>query len=79
MLPTSDNERGGISASHIFKSDVFVAVVVVVAYQLPIFTRALVFKSLFFDFFSLSRLWFGPHEFNSREIHSHFYILSELE
>ena len=78
-LPTSDNERDGISASHIFKSDVFVAVAVVVAYKLPIFTRAHVFKSLFFDFSSPSRLGFGPHDLNSREIHPHFYILSELE
>ena len=34
-LPTSDNERDGISASHIFKRDVFVAVALVVAYKLP--------------------------------------------
>ena len=70
-------EQDGISASHIFKSDVFVAVAAVVAYKLPtfyrsLFTRARVFKSLFIGFFSPSSLGFGPHDFNSREIHSHF-------
>ena len=50
-------ERDGISASGIFKSDVFVAVAVVVAYQPPIFTRAGVLKSLFFDFSCPSRLF----------------------
>ena len=51
-------EQDGISASHIFKSDVFVAVAAVVAYKLPtfyrsLFTRARVFKSLFISFFFL--------------------------
>ena len=53
-------ERDGISASGIFKSDVFVAVAVVVAYHPPIFTRARVLKSLFFDFSSPSRLFLVP-------------------
>ena len=57
-------EQDGISASHIFKSDVFVAVAAVVAYKLPtfyrsLFTRARVFKSLFIGFFFFLHLVLG--------------------
>ena len=56
-LPTFDNEWDGISACRIFKSDVFVAVAVVAAYQLPIFTRVRVFKVALLRFFFSIQTW----------------------